>query len=1166
MTPKKQLYSRGFRSILSVSLLGCVSSLVAQDDDESNNVYTLSPFVVDASEDTGYRATSTLAGTRVNTDLKDLGSSISVYTMDVLEDLDSTDSETLLSFATGSEIGGEQGNFSGIDGTGQGQNNRIFSNDARVDPQSASRIRGLGRAENTRDYFRRDFAYDSYNIERVTISRGANGLLFGIGSPGGVVNVTTKRAVIGQDLNKVSVRVDDFGSFRSAVDFNRTIIEDRLAVRFNGLYEDQQFNQRQAYDEDKRFHLAAEAILFRNENSNVFGETRINLNGEWGGIDSSPVQTTPPSVAYHNWFEPVDTGITALNNNVPASRIRSPEDGGTWEFQETYNPFATNSNENSINTQTRSTIFRHMAVVFADGSVDQANAGLNAGIAAGAEGWGGFIPFNNSSDTVASAGLAGTPGPAAAGLADGDSLGHVRLFHTNSPFGTALGDGFTVPTVQNRNVFDYRNNVYSGDVDLVNRDFFARNATLSQALFDDKLNLSLAFDSQHYQTVRDFFFTGGNGTSQTGSYDVYIDITEFMQDGQPNPNLGRPYTRVARPEVRNKRVDRETIRFQANANLDFTERDGFLRNLGEHSITGLWGTHQEDNLTVRSFDAWITADPDNPVENVQFNRDSDHISHFLRPLNTIVYTGPSALGVATMDDVRFSPMNISRPQPGDQFNIFQANLGSGGDRELGIIPFEVARYDQTGSINRIETDSWAGSIQSKFWEGNISTLYGLRNDHERSTGRDTELDLRDDEGVLIPGSLVLNPEGPGAGESGYTRTYSVVLRYPENLFGELPAGMDFQIQYAESENFNPVGQRRNVFGEILDSPTGTTKEYGFLLGLNEGRYTIRANWYESDVKNATANGVFDATRFVVERYNVYRRMEADGQDFITNGLEWDGVDRSDHPIQSYEEFYDAMFNAIPVAAREANNLVLDIPTDGGTPVLEREGIGNLRATRDTSAEGFEVEITADLTDNWRALINIGKQETVNSNTGGANAELLNVMRANLDASRLLELNFNGFDASGQSMLGRWIADGGSTIARLAALDGTIVQEQREWTVTGVTSYKFSDGRFDGLSVGGSFRWLSEAATGYPTFFNEDVGAVQPIVSRPFKDDGLFNASVFVGYETTIFEGVDWKIRLNIRNIVGSSDDIVTRTNPDGRIAAIRNPNPTGISLTNTFEF
>lgn len=52
----------------------------------------LSPFVVNTSRDTGYQATSTLAGTRLNTPVNELAASISIYTKDLMDDLGATSS------------------------------------------------------------------------------------------------------------------------------------------------------------------------------------------------------------------------------------------------------------------------------------------------------------------------------------------------------------------------------------------------------------------------------------------------------------------------------------------------------------------------------------------------------------------------------------------------------------------------------------------------------------------------------------------------------------------------------------------------------------------------------------------------------------------------------------------------------------------------------------------------------------------------------------------------------------------------------------------------------------------------------------------------------------------------------------------------------------------
>ena len=59
--------------------------MLAQDEAEEE-VYELSPFTVEDDEYIGYLAISTLAGTRLNTRLEDIGTSISVLTKEFLED------------------------------------------------------------------------------------------------------------------------------------------------------------------------------------------------------------------------------------------------------------------------------------------------------------------------------------------------------------------------------------------------------------------------------------------------------------------------------------------------------------------------------------------------------------------------------------------------------------------------------------------------------------------------------------------------------------------------------------------------------------------------------------------------------------------------------------------------------------------------------------------------------------------------------------------------------------------------------------------------------------------------------------------------------------------------------------------------------------------------
>ncbi|MEM9160797.1 MAG: TonB-dependent receptor plug domain-containing protein, partial [Verrucomicrobiota bacterium] len=220
--------------LCGASLFFAAPFAVAQDSEE-DSILELSPFVVDGSDDQGYRATSTLAGTRIRTDLKDVGSAISVVTEEFLRDTNATDNETLLVYTTNMEVGGTEGNFAGGSDSG-----RVDTDSQRKNPNDSTRVRGLAKADNTRSFYRTDIPWDSYNVKRIDIQRGPNSILFGLGSPAGVINANVDQAYF-NDGGDAEIRFDDHGTVRMTLNYNKVLIEDELAVRFATLQEDEKF-------------------------------------------------------------------------------------------------------------------------------------------------------------------------------------------------------------------------------------------------------------------------------------------------------------------------------------------------------------------------------------------------------------------------------------------------------------------------------------------------------------------------------------------------------------------------------------------------------------------------------------------------------------------------------------------------------------------------------------------------------------------------------------------------------------------------------------------------------------------------------------------------------------------------------------------------------------
>ena len=287
--------NRALVAMLTIALPLSFNTYAQEEEEEE--VFELSPFTIDASEEEGYLATTTLAGSRIRSNLRDLGASIAVVTQDFLEDTGATDGQSLLQFIGNVEVGGVLGNFSDVN------INNASTNDTRINPQSSQRVRGLVSATLTRDYFQTIIPFDSYNTTRVTVNRGPNSILFGLGSPGGVINNTTKKATIGDDFGELSVRLDHRGGHRESLDYNKTLIQDRLAVRVAMLNEQIQYRQEPAYEDDKRFFVAWDAVLFENEGSDIIGRTIFRGSIENGNITANPPDVAPPRDGFSPWFE-----------------------------------------------------------------------------------------------------------------------------------------------------------------------------------------------------------------------------------------------------------------------------------------------------------------------------------------------------------------------------------------------------------------------------------------------------------------------------------------------------------------------------------------------------------------------------------------------------------------------------------------------------------------------------------------------------------------------------------------------------------------------------------------------------------------------------------------------------------------------------------------------
>lgn len=161
-----------------------------------------------------YGINSISSATKTLTPLRDIPQSISVVTKEQIRDQSMASITDVVAYVPGIT-------------SHQGENNR---DQLVIRGNSTSADFFLNGVRDDVQYYR-----DLYNVERVEALKGPNSMLFGRGGGGGVINRASKEAGFAT-LREVAFQGGSFGTRRFTTDLDQPI-NNRLALRFNGLYE-----------------------------------------------------------------------------------------------------------------------------------------------------------------------------------------------------------------------------------------------------------------------------------------------------------------------------------------------------------------------------------------------------------------------------------------------------------------------------------------------------------------------------------------------------------------------------------------------------------------------------------------------------------------------------------------------------------------------------------------------------------------------------------------------------------------------------------------------------------------------------------------------------------------------------------------------------------------
>ena len=1130
---------------LAIALAAATPKLIAQSTpavppaSADGEVIELSPFSVSATEDQGYTSKYTLAGTRIRTELKDVGSSISVYTSKFLENTGSTNAEQLLVYTSGTEVAGQGGNFLGM---GDGS---VLTDTNRTKPISNTRVRGLTEADNTRDFNLSDIPWDSYNVGRIDLQRGPNSILFGIGSPAGIVNGSLNQASF-KDSNKVENKVDNFGTYRFSLDINKAILRNELAVRLSALYDDTEYKQQPAYRLDRRVYGAVNYVpSFLKKNGN---RTSLTANFEKGAIRSNNPRFTPPLDAITPWFTKMGkatfdakTSAVASNTNfwlgAPGQRV--------W-----------------------------------DGLVTA------------------FSPEGVQGDTY-SASIRNWPnnGATAPSTVVGDNV--LKGINTYNVYGTRANlpfsdiNAYKAVSLQDASVFDFYNHLIEGPNKREWNDFKAFDIALSQSFFNDKLAFNLSYDKQHAKWGYENFLSGDAAV-------VTVDIMKTLIDGSANPYVGKPMTIAGGGSAGGYWQERtwEVARGQVYYDLNFadiTGKDSLMNTLfGRNVLTGQLSqqTQENENRAYNRFYLPANFAPNASAGSVgQASRDDIFYMYLGGDLS-----GRSSAAGANLQAVqnRVVPAATTVNYYNNTANAWQKvnlSLYSNDSMDDSSKTYRTARKYKQVIDSKVLV--WQG-----FWLDNaLVPMFGWRKDTEKFRDAGNAPSLGD--GLINPQSAawVLGNTGK---QSGINRTYSLVGHIPKSLRANLPGNLDVSLFVNQSENFQPDASRRDIRGNTVASPSGKTKEFGASVTLLDDRLTIKWTHYKTSVTNASVTneiggqyliGAVEAwgQRAAYKFKNEPGNWPADtvyGTSTSGKAVTWRPAGALKKNAEGGFTYTQAEIDA--TYAKEQASITdwfaHQVPTDfqsawaltnygsatyGGDT---NYGASGLTVTGDTESKGDEFEIMANPVKGWDISFNAAKTSARRFNLAKSYTDWI-LQRWELFKGPMGDMRlWGGADDSsadsthdGETARGKFKRETMAGYNLWNALQNTNVPELRPWRYNVINNYSFQNGALKGMNVGGSYRWQQANVTGFPVI-TDAAGAHVYDVTKPYKGKADSAIDLWVGYQKKITQKINWRVQLNVRNIFASKDLLPVTVQPDGSAAAFRIPEPRTFTLTNTFEF
>ncbi|WP_414662674.1 TonB-dependent receptor plug domain-containing protein [Horticoccus sp. 23ND18S-11] len=1177
----------------------------------TDDVLQLSPFTVATTKDAGYFAENTLAGSRLNTNLADLAASITVVTKQQMDDTASLDINDVFKYEASTE--GSNTYTPSIVDRGTAKDavaGYSFGNngDSTTNAQ-ANRVRGLAAPDAAINNFPTNnrVPFDSYNTQSVEITRGPNSLLFGLGSPSGIVNQTAAQAQLNRTNNQVVLRTDQYGTFRTSLSFNRPLIKDKLAVYGAFLYNNQQFERKPSRDLTRRQYGA---ITYKPFSKTVFRGFAENYRNDSNRPNSLTPRdfVTPWLQAGRPAYDPTTRMITVLDTNrvygpyvsnvnspgynaavntvlgagAPSTVANNPLFVGGIQFEDTARPLRLIDGGSSI------AFFQRNPVLYAPAQTNPATA---------------------------------TPTPATLGWVPNDPrylmLDRQWSSSVNFPVAGTVINGrnytygsYQLPGVTNKSIYDWTkyNHLQTN---------FAQSRSANYNLEVEQQLLPNLFFSAGWMRQDIDGFENYTMNQLTGAT-IQIDTNQKRIDGTPNPYFGLPFVSEGVGGGLDTFFTPQTddnYRAMLAYDLDLTKQNKWISWLGRHRLLGLWSKQHVNRAVERWRNGFVDGDADarlRYVSNLTIPGTQQALSTAL--MRKYYMSSPGApQAVSTHSSGFYGNQGWNQPIT-SQIQVYNYNTGQFQNDSVT----EQALFSSAGSFRtRREVKSWSLAAQSYLWDERLITTLGWRHDDYRARittpgaitdvlGKVTEPALPNDQLFLNNSTGIINHDrvmsrwGRWDALKGDTKTIGGAFRPlkglefvkrvgggSESLASELLQSLT--LYYNKSDNFNPPSTyQTDYFFKPLAKPTGNGRDGGFGFTAFKNKLVVRVNWYETESQNERTGAANTLLTRLAYSDTTTGIPWASAVQRIRNGI---AAGRTLDQIIAVNNWNSDAVNPVNDPANQQK--IYDLIK---LPLNYYSGLSS-GATQDSKSKGMEIQLTYNPTNNWTMKFTGSKGESTYTNIApqyeawlaerlpkwqtNAAPEIPDFIDPTTQRRWSLKNFWTGYGYTGVAQVEN--TDGNtsaqayfnnvvqSQVALAKALEGARSPLERQYHATFLTNYTFREGRFKGFAVGGAQRWESRAAIGFFGKVGDPINSPTVInlndVTRPVYDSGNYYTDLWVSYSRRIFrDKIGWKLQLNVNNATEDGRLMPTQVNFDGTPWAYRIIDSRQFILTSTFTF